>query len=173
MMKKLAVLLLAFTLLLTGCVSTGSSVDPHAHFGVSVSDATAELKEEAAALSFNVFETEPEVTELKEGPYYAYTVADGVLLVVYATRENMLNSIFLKADSEVCTEEGYALMQDYCELLIAHFTPEEDLESVTRQLSTYDKIGSLNSSSVTTKNVTISMMYDESATYLSVAPAAE
>ena len=170
-MKKtaLAILLLSAILLLTACMAT-PPVTSEANFGITVEEATQQLKEEAAALSFNVFETEPEVLDVKPDSGFTYTVAEGVLLALYGTPEGLLNSVYMQVDGEKCTMAGVELVKEYTSLLVDHFSTEEELEDVTAALANVTPMNDMKISEAETETAFITIMTDDTTTYLSIIP---
>lgn len=170
MMKKVLALALALCLLLAGCGSSPKGEE--ATFGVSVADTTAQLKEKAAGLSVNAFEMEAEVLDVDYGTGYAYFLGDGIRMALYGDDSDMLTSVYLSATVEETTENSFQLLQQYSGLLMEHFVPEAELESVVDRLGTHDEIGELVTSTVACSTCEVTMMGDGAVTYFSVYPVA-
>lgn len=165
----LTALLLIFILLLTACMPT-PPVTSEADFGITVEEATQQLREEAAELSFNAFETEPEVLDVKPDSGFTYTVTDGVKLALYGTPEGLLNSVYLQVNTKECTVAGVELVKEYTSLLVEHFSSEEELEDVTAALANVTPMNDMKISEAETETAFITMMTDDSTTYLSIIP---
>lgn len=166
-MKKLVIFVLAMALLLTAC---GSAPKDEADFGVSVAEVTTKLAEKAKSLSVNVFEKEAEVLDVDYGTGYAYLIGDGVRMAIYGTDEDLLTSIYLSATVKELTEDSQMLLQEYSGMLMEYFVPADELESVTKQLGVYDKVGDMLSGTVNASTCVINMMGDGAVTYVSIYP---
>ena len=167
-MKRIICLVLAMALLLAGC-GTKAPKD-ELTFGVSVADTVAQLKEKARELPLNAFEEEPEVLDVDYGTGYAWFLGDGIRMAIYGDDEDMLTSVYLSATVEETTESSFQLLQEYSGMMLEHFVPAAELDSVVDRLGTHDEVGDLVTSTVPCSTCEVTMMGNGSTTYFSVYP---
>ena len=169
-MKRLSVLLLVLTLLLTGCAPIVMTDGSEGDLGITAAAAMEELRVLAADLSVNIFDGEPQLLDVDDGAGYAYKIADGVRFAMYANKQDLLTSVYVSVTNEECTEGSEEKLEEYTDLLISYFTPPEELESVLEQLHGYSSTENVLESSAGCSTCIISITGDNTVTYFSIVP---
>ena len=164
-MKKLICLFLVFVLLLAGCSSSGKE------FPVSLDRTMEMLSQKAENLSVNAFELTPTILEDKDGTGYSYNLGGGIRIAFYGNKAGFLTSAHLSVTTAESNDSSKTLQEEYFGLLIEHFVPAGELESVKTQLGGHTTMNKMASSSVTCSAASIIIQGDGTTTYLTIEPA--